>query len=95
MAGRRSKTSREEVAAFQDLPEVPGRGDRSGGSLDGQRAGSRLIVQGNLSRQEAVSMIPPLFLNVEPHHRVSTSDRDSDVTDSRSVWTCVLLPAPR
>lgn len=28
--------------------------------------------QGNLSRQEAVSMIPPLFLNVEPHHRVST-----------------------
>jgi hypothetical protein len=29
--------------------------------------------QGNLSRQEAVSMIPPLFLNVEPHHRVSIS----------------------
>ena len=28
--------------------------------------------QGNLSRQEAVSMIPPLFLKVEPHHRVST-----------------------
>lgn len=76
LAGRRPKTSREEVAAFQDLPEVLGRGDGSGRSLDGQRAGSRLIVQGNLSRQEAVSMIPPLFLNVEPHHRVSTSGRD-------------------
>jgi 16S rRNA C967 or C1407 C5-methylase (RsmB/RsmF family) len=27
--------------------------------------------QGNLSRQEAVSMIPPLLLDVEPHHMVS------------------------
>ncbi|KAI9056453.1 S-adenosyl-L-methionine-dependent methyltransferase [Trametes sanguinea] len=25
---------------------------------------------GNISRQEAVSMLPPLFLEVEPHHRV-------------------------
>ncbi|OJT02133.1 Multisite-specific tRNA:(cytosine-C(5))-methyltransferase trm4b [Trametes pubescens] len=25
---------------------------------------------GNVSRQEAVSMLPPLFLEVEPHHRV-------------------------
>ncbi|KAF8630235.1 hypothetical protein AX15_003037 [Amanita polypyramis BW_CC] len=25
---------------------------------------------GNLSRQEAVSMLPPLFLDVEPHHKV-------------------------
>ncbi|KAJ7639456.1 S-adenosyl-L-methionine-dependent methyltransferase [Roridomyces roridus] len=25
---------------------------------------------GNVSRQEAVSMLPPLFLDVEPHHRV-------------------------
>jgi multisite-specific tRNA:(cytosine-C5)-methyltransferase len=33
--------------------------------------------QGNLSRQEAVSMIPPLFLKVEPHHRVSTSKMSS------------------
>lgn len=29
------------------------------------------FVQGNVSRQEAVSMLPPLFLEVEPHHRVS------------------------
>lgn len=28
-------------------------------------------AQGNLSRQEAVSMIPPLLLDVEPHHLVS------------------------
>ena len=25
---------------------------------------------GGVSRQEAVSMIPPLLLQVEPHHRV-------------------------
>ena len=29
--------------------------------------------QGNLSRQEAVSMIPPLLLDVEPHHIVRIS----------------------
>jgi multisite-specific tRNA:(cytosine-C5)-methyltransferase len=28
------------------------------------------LVQGNISRQEAVSMLPPLFLDVQPHHRV-------------------------
>ena len=28
------------------------------------------MFQGNISRQEAVSMIPPLFLDVEPHHAV-------------------------
>jgi len=37
--------------------------------------------QGNLSRQEAVSMIPPLFLNVEPHHRVSALFGSSDGAD--------------
>lgn len=26
---------------------------------------------GSITRQEAVSMVPPLFLGVEPHHRVS------------------------
>ena len=31
------------------------------------------IIQGNISRQEGVSMLPPLFLEVEPHHMVSTS----------------------
>jgi multisite-specific tRNA:(cytosine-C5)-methyltransferase len=29
------------------------------------------ITQGNISRQESVSMLPPLFLEVEPHHMVS------------------------
>ena len=29
-------------------------------------------TQGNISRQEAVSMIPPLLLDVKPHHKVST-----------------------
>lgn len=27
---------------------------------------------GSITRQEAVSMVPPLFLGVEPHHRVSS-----------------------
>ena len=26
---------------------------------------------GSITRQEAVSMVPPLFLGVEPHHRVN------------------------
>jgi 16S rRNA C967 or C1407 C5-methylase (RsmB/RsmF family) len=26
---------------------------------------------GGITRQEAVSMVPPLFLDVQPHHRVS------------------------
>jgi len=29
-----------------------------------------IFDKGNISRQEAVSMLPTLFLNVEPHHRV-------------------------
>jgi multisite-specific tRNA:(cytosine-C5)-methyltransferase len=35
--------------------------------------------QGNLSRQEAVSMIPPLLLDVEPHHLVGEDLRPSPV----------------
>jgi len=27
-------------------------------------------MKGNISRQEAVSMLPPLFLDVLPHHKV-------------------------
>lgn len=29
-------------------------------------------LQGNISRQEAVSMIPPLLLKIEPHHKVKS-----------------------
>lgn len=29
-----------------------------------------LSLQGNISRQEAVSMIPPLLLKIESHHKV-------------------------
>jgi len=29
-----------------------------------------IIIQGNISRQEAVSMIPPMVLDVKPHHKV-------------------------
>lgn len=31
---------------------------------------STMISQGNISRQEAVSMIPPLLLDIQPHHKV-------------------------
>lgn len=31
-----------------------------------------LSLQGNISRQEAVSMIPPLLLKIEPHHKVKS-----------------------
>jgi multisite-specific tRNA:(cytosine-C5)-methyltransferase len=30
-------------------------------------------LKGNISRQEAVSMLPPLVLDVEPHHKASLS----------------------
>ena len=29
------------------------------------------MFKGNISRQEAVSMLPPLLLDVQPHHKVS------------------------
>lgn len=29
-----------------------------------------VLSKGNITRQEAVSMLPPLFLDVEPHHIV-------------------------
>jgi 16S rRNA C967 or C1407 C5-methylase (RsmB/RsmF family) len=28
------------------------------------------LIQGNISRQEAVSMIPPLFMDIKPHHKI-------------------------
>ena len=28
------------------------------------------LLQGNITRQEAVSMIPPLLMDIHPHHRV-------------------------
>lgn len=42
---------------------------------------------GNISRQEAVSMIPPLFLDVRPHHRVV------DLCAAPGSKTCQLLEA--
>lgn len=40
---------------------------------------------GNISRQEAVSMVPPLFLDVQPHHKVL------DMCASPGSKTCQLL----
>ena len=32
-----------------------------------------VLFQGAITRQEAVSMIPPLFMDIQPHHLVSKS----------------------
>jgi 16S rRNA C967 or C1407 C5-methylase (RsmB/RsmF family) len=34
---------------------------------------------GSISRQEAVSMVPPLFLDVQPHHKVETRKKGGGV----------------
>lgn len=40
--------------------------------IEMKRRASRLCLswQGNISRQEAVSMIPPLLMKIESHHKV-------------------------
>lgn len=43
-------------------------------------------LQGNVSRQEAVSMIPPLFLDVQPHHFVIKF-----LSNDERCWICVQL----
>lgn len=43
-----------------------------------------LMESGNITRQEAVSMLPPLFLDVQPKHLVSSRQQ------APSMW---LLPA--
>lgn len=35
----------------------------------------RETAAGSISRQEAVSMVPPLFLDVQPHHIVRSPPR--------------------
>ena len=40
---------------------------------------------GSITRQEAVSMVPPLFLGVEPHHRVNLT---------ASTGSCLLQQHP-
>lgn len=59
---------------------------------------------GNINRQEAVSMIPPLLLNAEPHHKVSRPPLDMTLTSGdlelvrwflQRSWTCAPRRAPR
>lgn len=38
-----------------------------------------LSNSGSITRQEAVSMIPPLLLDVEPHHKVQTCRVATDI----------------
>ena len=58
---------------------------------------SHPFVKGGISRQEAVSMIPPLILDVEPHHKVFKLGLPSSptrLTHSRFL-ICALHQDPR
>ncbi|KAE9410619.1 S-adenosyl-L-methionine-dependent methyltransferase [Gymnopus androsaceus JB14] len=44
--------------------------DGLAGNSTSQKSAQKSRFEGNISRQEAVSMLPPLFLEVEPHHTV-------------------------
>jgi multisite-specific tRNA:(cytosine-C5)-methyltransferase len=54
-------------------------------------------TQGNICRQEAVSMLPPLVLDVEPHHKARPRDIGGDalLTIHHRFWTCVQLLGQR
>lgn len=43
---------------------------------------------GSITRQEAVSMVPPMFMDVQPHHKVGGSS-------SRGAVHCVMLQGMR
>ncbi|KAF2292978.1 hypothetical protein GH714_034525 [Hevea brasiliensis] len=46
---------------------------------------------GNITRQEAVSMVPPLFLDVRPHHFVLDSKQLMVIANDLDVQRCNLL----
>jgi hypothetical protein len=51
---------------------------------------------GSITRQEAVSMVPPLFMDVQPHHKVRTHlDYQQQVADAcciAAVSVCAASP---
>lgn len=47
---------------------------------------------GSITRQEAVSMVPPLFLDVEPHHRVSAATHTWCCRAALSFLLTLILP---
>jgi hypothetical protein len=47
---------------------------------------------GAITRQEAVSMVPPLFLDVKSHHRVSRPAAPSWVVFRQQAWSDVVCP---
>lgn len=56
-------------------------------------AGSQqlLPLQGNISRQEGVSMIPPLLLDVEPHHYVRPHRSKIEIQRSEASLSSQVL----
>lgn len=49
--------------------------------------------KGNISRQEAVSMIPPLLLNAQPHHKVLCPAREGLVGRPLAAFVSLLVEA--
>lgn len=46
---------------------------------------------GSISRQEAVSMVPPLFLDVQPHHKVKKGGGGIYARVEEQVIICLSL----
>jgi 16S rRNA C967 or C1407 C5-methylase (RsmB/RsmF family) len=72
MAIQRIQKSVEDIPRVQKVPLLFSARNRSGQFLNRLALESDLYaLKGNVSRQEAVSMLPPLLLDVQPHHKVS------------------------
>src|SRR5258706_6299865 len=52
------------------------------------------LAKGGISRQEAVSMIPPLVLDVEPHHKVFELEYCAPSHDTHAFQVLDMCAAP-
>ena len=52
------------------------------------------LIKGGISRQEAVSMIPPLVLDVEPHHKVFRPKYCTSLYDTYAFQVLDMCAAP-
>jgi 16S rRNA C967 or C1407 C5-methylase (RsmB/RsmF family) len=52
------------------------------------------LTKGGISRQEAVSMIPPLVLDVEPHHKVFELKPYATPHDTHAFQVLDMCAAP-
>lgn len=101
-------TTVSQIAAVKELAWYPnGDGYKLGTDRRTLRKSEELesfhkwIVQhtenGNITRQEAVSMVPPLALNVSPNHKcldmcAAPGSKTTQVSLSSSVVTSIIAP---